>query len=723
MKTYAAKLLLACAPLVLAACDSGNTSSSNASQTPNILFVIMDDVGIDQMASFGYGGLTPPRMPNINAVAQAGLRFRNAWAMPECSLGRASFFVGQFPPRTNIYQAIGPNDLANSHVSPFATTAPKLLKKANYESGLFGKFHLGGPENNEAGNAAPHTLGWDYFYGWLGGLPGSIDTTAGGLATAGTHKCGFVPRQHAGGSNSGACYKPDNSCTDISVSGPALHEDAPGLQCIDSGGVFAPNQTCNDPRPSGVNFNQENAYYVSPLVINDGDYVEEVPLTDMRARGYRTRIETDAAIDWINSRPSNRPWMATVSYTAAHTPWQQPPVGLLSENTISARDSLDCGATGAGRLLQNQMTEAMDAEFGRLMVEIGLAQWDSNGRLVYNPAASNTTVVIVGDNGTLGTAVKQPFSPSEAKGTAYQTGIWTPLIVAGPQVQAPNRDVENMVNMVDVFQFFGEIANLNVHDEAVQTLDSTSLMAYVQNPGQETLRTINFAMGSFNYQANNTRNAPCVISTSCTQIPVSKSVCEDNQGVWWGPGYTDASVIPNGTGYSMCWEVNKALANTSGRDTVTINPETSIGIRNEQYKLVRNISQEYDASTPNSPRTVTEEELYQINQDKNRPLLDTPDRDLLQAPTSQTLAIYDDLKQKMDQVLASNPLCPGDGNLDRVVNGDDVEHWSRIAREWGKSSMYDFMVSGAFDGLTNATDGNIIQTNLNQNCDPVYAIY
>ena len=37
--------------------------------------------------------------------------------------------------------------------------------------------------------------------------------------------------------------------------------------------------------------------------------------------------------------------------------------------------------------------------------------------------------------------------------------------------------------------------------------------------------------------------------------------------------------------------------------------------------------------------------------------------------------------------------------------------------------MYDFMVSGAFDGLTNATDGNIIQTNLNQNCDPVYAIY
>ncbi|MBC7204145.1 MAG: sulfatase-like hydrolase/transferase, partial [Pusillimonas sp.] len=136
----------------------------------------MDDVGIDQMASFGYGGLTPPKMPNINAIARAGVRFRNAWSMPECSPGRASFFLGQFPHRTNIYQAIGPNDLANSQVSPYATTAAKLLKKANYESAMFGKFHLGGPENNEAGSTTPKQLGWDYFYGWIGGLPGSIDT-------------------------------------------------------------------------------------------------------------------------------------------------------------------------------------------------------------------------------------------------------------------------------------------------------------------------------------------------------------------------------------------------------------------------------------------------------------------------------------------------------------------------------------------------------------------
>jgi hypothetical protein len=50
--------------------------------TPNILFVIMDDVGIDQMQVFGYGGDTPPSPPTIDALAHAGVRFRNTWAMP-----------------------------------------------------------------------------------------------------------------------------------------------------------------------------------------------------------------------------------------------------------------------------------------------------------------------------------------------------------------------------------------------------------------------------------------------------------------------------------------------------------------------------------------------------------------------------------------------------------------------------------------------------------------
>src|SRR3954470_22203645 len=95
------------------------TPSPQPPKTPNILFFIMDDVGIDQMKVFGYGGATPPRTPNIDAIAHAGVRFRNTWAMPECSPSRAVFFEGRYPLRTNVLAAIFSQDLANSQVSPF----------------------------------------------------------------------------------------------------------------------------------------------------------------------------------------------------------------------------------------------------------------------------------------------------------------------------------------------------------------------------------------------------------------------------------------------------------------------------------------------------------------------------------------------------------------------------------------------------------------------------
>ncbi|MSQ97685.1 MAG: hypothetical protein EXR85_00080 [Xanthomonadales bacterium] len=88
-----------------------------APKSPNILFIIMADVGIDQMKTFGYGGETPPSTPNIDTIANAGIRFSNTWSMPACSTSRAVFFTGRFPLRTNVYGALGPDDLANAQVS------------------------------------------------------------------------------------------------------------------------------------------------------------------------------------------------------------------------------------------------------------------------------------------------------------------------------------------------------------------------------------------------------------------------------------------------------------------------------------------------------------------------------------------------------------------------------------------------------------------------------
>ena len=107
---------------------AGNPSAPH----PNILFVIMDDVGIDQMSSFGYGGPVPPKMPVIDTIAYQGIRFRNSWSMPECSPARAAFFTGRWPLRNNIFQAIGPKDLNNSQVATWEVTVPELLAAAHY---------------------------------------------------------------------------------------------------------------------------------------------------------------------------------------------------------------------------------------------------------------------------------------------------------------------------------------------------------------------------------------------------------------------------------------------------------------------------------------------------------------------------------------------------------------------------------------------------------------
>lgn len=695
----------------------------------------MDDVGIDQMKVFGYGGVfsgqTGPDLPNINAVAHAGVRFRNTWSMPECSPGRAAFFVGRYPLRTGIHQAIGPQDLATSQLSPYDITTPKLLKQANYESGMFGKFHLAGPENNEAENATPSVLGWDYFYGWVGGLPGSIDTQAGASGSGpGSYVCGFVPGSVA---ETGACYQPDMTCRDIVRTVPArLTEDAPGLQCLDSGGIIVPNGTCATGHAAHhFDFERLNGYYVSPLVIIQNGDVEEVPLTDARARGYRTRIETDAAIDWIKSRPSNKAWMATVSYSAAHTPWQQPPKALIPGH-VGPLDHLVCkGNTVHTRELQDRMTEALDSEFGRLLVETGLARRKQDGTLDYDPKATNTVIVIVGDNGSLASTVKLPFDPSRAKGTAYQTGVWDPLIIAGPQVVQPDREVDHMVNTVDLFQFFGELAGIDVHKEVPRTVDSVGILPYLKDPGQGSLRTINFTMGGLNQQANGARNGPCVMDTACTVIPTSKSVCEDNEGVWWGKDYSDLTVIPTtpaGAGYLTCAAVNEARYKVVPQQSkLNLVPESSIAIRNERYKLVRNTSEDYVPPPTDGFVTTTVEELFRINQAEPNPQLDKTGTEIAPATNAETQAAYNELKAKLDRILASNPDCPGDGNMDGLVNGQDLSNWARIANAWKESSVYDFVtatVKGQFrDGLTNNADEAIIQANLGRTCASTYGVY
>ena len=689
---------------------SGPASAANK-PLPNILLIVMDDIGIDQWQLFGYGGVTPAATPNIDAIAQAGIKFHNLWTMPACSNGRAALFTGRYPFRNHVYTALGTNDLANFMVSPNEVTVPRLLKQRGYKSALFGKFHLGIQSNNPYGYGMVRALGFDYFHGWLDatGDPSSIDQTAGGVSPPGTWSCGFVRDSNNGGADTGACYAGNNTCQVMTKSGA----EAPGRRCRDAGGIFDPNQPCSNPAPGYINFATLSAHYVSPLVINNEDgSIEQVASTDIRARTYRGTEAVDAAIDWIHQQPQDQPWMVSLDFATAHTPVMQPPSQLLPPGEADT-SNLDCSNSIEQRALTNQMEEALDLEVGRLLVATGLASRGQSGQLIYHPRETNTVIVLVTDNGSLGSVVKAPFDGSRSKSTVYQTGVWCPGIVAAPLVKRPGRQVNAMVNIADLYQLFGELAGIDVHQSVPQTVDSQSLLPYLLHPAQPSIRKTNFTQIGTNLHANGEINGPCQYNTTtCTQIAPTKSVCEDNSGIWWGSGATDPSTagIPS-DGLKLCCDVAVWQANHQQTISNDIYPLEAVAIRNQNYKLVINNYQAYDA-TSNSCVATSTKEFYQINEKVPLPKLDTADADLLATGTKlnrQQQKNYDALTVQLKTLLASQPACPGDINLDGIVNYLDVADWAMFQQlSLGFSSWADLNLNG----LTDSADLAIILQNL-----------
>src|SRR5690606_30667518 len=188
------------------------------------------------------------------------------------------------------------------------------------------------------------------------------------------------------------------------------------------------------------------------------------------------------------------------------------------------------------------MVEAMDTEIGRLLVELGLATWNDDGTLNYQPEKTNTVVVVMGDNGTYVNSVKFTapgrFDPTRAKGFPYQTGVSVPLLVAGPMVKEPGREVPHQVSSPDLYQLFAEIAGADVKASvpANRPVDAQPMLAYLTAPDQSAIRTLNFSeMGTnFTNPSTDITPQPCVVEAAnvCFTIFPNKALCEDQSGVW-----------------------------------------------------------------------------------------------------------------------------------------------------------------------------------------------
>jgi arylsulfatase A-like enzyme len=132
---------------------------------PNIVHIYADDLG---WGSVGFNGQTQIATPNLDALANAGMRLNNAYAATVCSASRGSFYTGFHSGHANID---GNSELTQGFAGNEIMT-PQVLDAARYKSAIFGKWGFGatGGTSNpvvDAPASLPTNHGFDEFYGYL----------------------------------------------------------------------------------------------------------------------------------------------------------------------------------------------------------------------------------------------------------------------------------------------------------------------------------------------------------------------------------------------------------------------------------------------------------------------------------------------------------------------------------------------------------------------------
>ena len=105
-------------------------------QKPNIILIITDDQGYGDI---GYNGNPHIKTPNLDLLATNSMRFNNFYVSPVCAPTRSSLLTGRYSLRTGVTDTYnGGAMMSNDEI-----TLAEILKENNYQTGIFGKWHLG----------------------------------------------------------------------------------------------------------------------------------------------------------------------------------------------------------------------------------------------------------------------------------------------------------------------------------------------------------------------------------------------------------------------------------------------------------------------------------------------------------------------------------------------------------------------------------------------------
>lgn len=130
----------------------------HAQQKPNVLFILVDNLGYGELGCYGGGATRGAPTPRIDQLATQGMRFTNMNTEPQCTPSRSGILTGRFAIRSGTY-AVPFGGVADG-LTQWEITMGESLSAAGYTTAYYGKWHLGSHNGR-----LPNDQGFDEWYG------------------------------------------------------------------------------------------------------------------------------------------------------------------------------------------------------------------------------------------------------------------------------------------------------------------------------------------------------------------------------------------------------------------------------------------------------------------------------------------------------------------------------------------------------------------------------